>query len=68
MIKENVGSLWKISEYYTTEASVLCIEAVSYFHLYGYRYHHNHIDVVPLAAGTPEMDDDPVALYLGYYN
>jgi len=40
----------------------------SFFHLYGCGYHHNHIDATPLAAGTFEVDDDPVALYLGYYD
>jgi len=45
------------------------IETVnSFFHLYGYGYHHNRIDATPLAAGTPEVDDDPVAQYLGYYD
>jgi hypothetical protein len=29
---------------------------------------HNHIDDTPLAAGTPELDDDLVALYLGNYD
>jgi hypothetical protein len=28
---------------------------------------HNRIDDAPLAAGTPELDDNLVALYLGYY-
>jgi hypothetical protein len=31
-------------------------------------YPHNRIDTAPLAPGTPELDDDPVALYLGYYD
>jgi hypothetical protein len=39
----------------------------SFFHLYGYGYHHNHIDSTPLAAGTPKVDDNPVMLYLRYY-
>jgi hypothetical protein len=29
---------------------------------------HNCIDDAHLAAGTPELDDDPVALYVGYYD
>jgi hypothetical protein len=37
----------------------------SLFHLYGCGYHHNRIDATPLVAGTPKVDDDPVALYLG---
>jgi hypothetical protein len=40
----------------------------SFFHLYGCGYHHNRIDEVPLAVGTPEVDDDPVTLYLWYYD
>jgi hypothetical protein len=40
----------------------------SFFHLYGCGYHHNRIDAIPLAASTLDMDDDPVALYLGYYD
>jgi hypothetical protein len=39
-----------------------------YFHLYGCGYHHNRVDVIPLPASTPEVDDDPVVLYLGYYD
>jgi hypothetical protein len=27
-----------------------------------------YIDDVPFAAGTPDLEDDPVALYLGYYD
>jgi hypothetical protein len=29
---------------------------------------HNHIDAAHVAAGTPELDDDPIAYYLGYYD
>jgi hypothetical protein len=29
---------------------------------------HNRIDNAHLAAGTPELDDDLVVLYLGYYD
>jgi hypothetical protein len=29
---------------------------------------HNRIEDVPLVAGTPELDDNPVALYMGYYD
>jgi hypothetical protein len=69
MIKRKVGSLRKLSKYYKAEASILCTEAAnSYFHLCGCGYHHNHVDEVYLAPGTPEVDDDPVALYLGYYD
>jgi hypothetical protein len=63
------GSLRKLNQFNTTEASVLCTEMVnSFFHLYGCSYPHNCIDATPLAVGTPELDDDPVALYLGYYD
>jgi hypothetical protein len=40
---------------------------ISFFHLYIYGYHHNRIDATHLAVGTPEVNDDPIALYLGYY-
>lgn len=41
-----------LSEFYTTEASTLLIEAVnSYFRLYGCGYRHNRIDEVPLTTG-----------------
>jgi hypothetical protein len=29
---------------------------------------HNCIDVVPVTAGTPDFEEDPVAAYLGYYD
>jgi hypothetical protein len=40
----------------------------SFFHLYGCGQHHNCIDVVPLVAGTLEVEDDLVVLYLVYYD
>jgi uncharacterized phosphosugar-binding protein len=40
----------------------------SFFHLYGCGHHHNRIDEVPLVAGTLEEDNDPIVLYLGYYD
>jgi len=40
----------------------------SFFHLYGCGNHHNCIDAVPLVTGTPDMEEDLVALYLGYYD
>jgi hypothetical protein len=51
----------KLSEYYIAEV------VSSHLHLCRrvtprlYRH-------VPLAAGTPDVDNDPVALYLGYYD
>jgi hypothetical protein len=29
---------------------------------------HNRIDVVPVTAGIPDFEEDPVAAYLGYYD
>jgi hypothetical protein len=29
---------------------------------------HNRIDDVPLTAGAPDLEEDPVAAYLGYYD
>jgi hypothetical protein len=44
-------------------------EAVdSFFHLCGCEYHHNRVDDIPMIAGTPEVDNDPIAYYLGYYD
>jgi hypothetical protein len=40
----------------------------SFFHLCGCGYHHNRVNDIPVIAGTPKADDDPVAHYLGYYN
>jgi hypothetical protein len=46
-LKSEVGSLRKLSQFYITEVSVLCIETVnSFFHLYGCGYPHNRIDEV----------------------
>jgi hypothetical protein len=59
--KKRVGSLWKLSELYIAEFVDL------HFHLCGRGYHHDCVDVDTLAAGTADVDDDPVALYLGYY-
>jgi hypothetical protein len=49
-------------EFYTTELVNL------YFHLYEGGYHYNRVDVVALATGTTNVDEDPVVLYLGYYD
>jgi hypothetical protein len=40
----------------------------SYFHLCERSYHHNHVNVDALAADTANVDDDTMALYLGYYD
>jgi hypothetical protein len=40
----------------------------SHFHLYGCGYYHDRVDDDVLAAGTAGVDDDPVALYLRYYD
>jgi hypothetical protein len=52
----------KPSVFYTTEL------VNSYFHLYERDYNHDHVDVDSLVAGTADVDEDPVALYLGYYD
>jgi hypothetical protein len=68
-LERKVGSLRKLSQFNIIEVSILCTEIVNlFFHLYGCGYPHNRIDVISLAAGTPELDDDPIALYLGYYD
>jgi hypothetical protein len=51
----------KFNDYYIAEM------VNSYLHMYRRDYHHDRIDVVPLAAGTSDVDDNPVALYLGYH-
>jgi hypothetical protein len=40
----------------------------SFFHLCGCGYHHNRVDDIPVVADTLEVNDDPVAHYLGYYD
>jgi hypothetical protein len=60
--ESNVGSLRKLSELYTTEF------VDSHFHLCGRGYHHDRVNVNALAAGTADVDEDLVALYLGYYD
>jgi hypothetical protein len=37
----------------------------SHFYLCGCGYHNDRVDVDALAAGTTDVDDDPMALYLG---
>jgi len=39
-----------------------------YFILCERSYHHNHVNVDALAADTANVDDDTMALYLGYYD
>jgi hypothetical protein len=61
-LSKKADFMLKLSESYTTEALVFCTEVVnSYFHLYKCGYHHNRIDDAYLAAGTLDVDDDPVA-------
>jgi hypothetical protein len=60
--KKRVGSLWKFSEFYTAEF------VDSHFHLCGRGNHHNRVDIDALGASTVDVDDDSVALYLGYYD
>jgi hypothetical protein len=40
----------------------------SLFHLCKCGDHHDHVDVDVVGASTVEVDEDPVALYLGYYD
>jgi hypothetical protein len=51
-----------LSEFCTTE-----IED-SLFHLCEHGDPHDHVDVDVVAAGTAEVNEDPVALYFGYYD
>jgi hypothetical protein len=55
-------SLQKLSEFYTTEF------VDSYFYLCGCGYHHDCVDVDALVAVTTDVNEDPVALFLGYYD
>jgi hypothetical protein len=48
--------------YYTTEL------VNSYFHLCERGYHHDDVDADALDAGIADVDVNPVALYLGYYD
>jgi hypothetical protein len=52
----------KSSVFYTTKL------VNSYFHLCERGYLHDRVDVDTLTAGTIDIGEDPVALYLGYYN
>jgi hypothetical protein len=40
----------------------------SLFHLCERGDHHDHINDDVMAVGTTKVDDDPMALYLGYYD
>jgi hypothetical protein len=58
-----------LSEFYTTEASVIITEVLnSYFHLYGCGYYHYRIDEAPLVADIHDAEDGSVANYLEYYD
>jgi hypothetical protein len=57
-----IGSLWKPSVFYTIELVNSC------FHLCERDCHHNRVDVDALAACTADVNEDPVALYLRYYD
>jgi len=48
--------------FYTTES------VNSSFHLDERDYHHNRVDVDALAVGIADVDEDTMALYLGYYD
>jgi hypothetical protein len=40
----------------------------SYFHICKRGYHHGRVDADALATGITDVNEDPVALYLGYYD
>ncbi len=40
----------------------------SHFHLCGRGYHNDRVNVDALAAGIVDVDDNPMTLYLGYYD
>jgi hypothetical protein len=62
MVEErSVWLLRKLSEFYTVET------VNSLFHLCGRDKYHNRVDVAVLFASTVDVDEDSVALYLGYY-
>jgi uncharacterized membrane protein len=52
----------KTSEFYTTEV------VNSYFRLCEHGYHNDPVNINGLVAGTADVNEDPVALYLGYYD
>jgi hypothetical protein len=60
--KKRVVSLWKLNKLYTAEF------VDSHFNLCGCGYHNDHVDVDALAVDTVDVHDDPVPLYLGYYD
>jgi hypothetical protein len=59
---KRVGSLWKLSEFYFSEFMDL------YFYLCECDYHHDCVDIDASAVGTAYVDEDLMALYLGYYD
>jgi hypothetical protein len=60
--KSNVGSMRKLSEFYIIEL------VDSNFHLCGCGHDHDRVDVDALVADITDVDNDPMALYLGYYD
>jgi hypothetical protein len=61
-IAESHTILRRVSELHTTEI------VDSLVHLYGRSQHYDHIDVNIVDRGTTDIDEDPVALYLGYHD
>lgn len=59
--KEKYRLIVKFSEFYTTEI------VDSLIHLYGRGNHHDRINDNVLATGTANVEDNHLALYLGYY-
>jgi hypothetical protein len=52
----------KTNVYYTPELVNSC------FHLFECGCRHDRVDVDALTVGTADVYDDPVAMYLGYYD
>jgi hypothetical protein len=52
----------KLSEFYTTKI----VDSLIY--LCKRDNHHDHVDAYVVVVGTADVDDDSVALYLGYYD
>jgi len=59
--KEKHRLIVKLRELYITEI------VDSLIHLYGCGNHHDRINDDVLAIGTANVEENPLALYLGYY-
>jgi hypothetical protein len=61
----NVGSLQNLLSFILLS---LWTHISTYANVTGRGYHHDREDVDALAAGTANVDEDPMALYLGYFD